>query len=371
MLPTTSSSETAERQIRRASVGRALDDPLDAHVGDAALVGDVSEREAGPMGFTDGGICRSARPATGACCGIMGHTCSDESATGSASVDDHPNAPDGFWVGGWALFALGAVLALASLLRRKRSPRPVLPLGRRAAGASGRAQAGLKSARREHTWTVASVLTIRGASLALGIGVLLACSGEDTSRQQAASTTVAVATTGSSSGSSSTSAGAPQEGADACVPPAPELVRAELDEVVSVFLSCGTPDTPVQLVEVERVVPADGAPLRAALDQLLLGVTPAEDQAGFRSIFSSFTASGLRNVTIADGIATIDLTRGFHDTNNFGTSASSGVVAAQLIETVFQFDEIVGIELMIEGERWCGWEATCEGQGVPLFQRDQ
>lgn len=140
--------------------------------------------------------------------------------------------------------------------------------------------------------------------------------------------------------------------------------------IVGIFLSCGGPDTPVELVRVDRVVPADGAPLRAALNQLFLGVTPDEEEAGFRSAFRAFTASGLHGVTIQDGIATIDLTRGFELTNNFGTTALSGVVASQIQATVFQFPEIDGLGFRVEGERWCGWENTCDGQPVPLFTRD-
>jgi hypothetical protein len=153
-------------------------------------------------------------------------------------------------------------------------------------------------------------------------------------------------------------------------PPTPEIVRAETDLIVQVFLICGGYRTPPDLIPVQRVVPNDGAPLRAALTQLFLGLTPQEADAGLQSIFSAFTTGGLRGVTVEGGLATIDLTSGFESTNNFGTAASSGAVVAQLQATVFQFPEINGIELQVEGERWCGWESVCEDQPVPLFRRE-
>lgn len=42
---------------------------------------------------------------------------------------------------------------------------------------------------------------------------------------------------------------------------------------------------------------------------------------------------------------------------------------SQIAETVFQFDEVTGLELSIEGERWCGWENNCDEQPVPLVER--
>lgn len=72
---------------------------------------------------------------------------------------------------------------------------------------------------------------------------------------------------------------------------------------------------------------------------------------------------------IEDGIATLDLTAGFGSTSNFSTSAASAAVMAQIEATVFQFSEITGLEFKIEGERWCGWENTCDEAPVPLRPR--
>ncbi|MGH9021860.1 MAG: GerMN domain-containing protein [Acidimicrobiia bacterium] len=126
---------------------------------------------------------------------------------------------------------------------------------------------------------------------------------------------------------------------------------------------------PVDLHPIDRVVPNDGAPLRSAMTQLLLGVTPEEASAGLQSAFSAYTAGTLRGVTVRSGVATLDLTAGFESTNNFSTSNLSGVVLSQIEATVFQFPEITGIDFAIEGERWCLWENTCDDATFPLLSR--
>lgn len=153
-----------------------------------------------------------------------------------------------------------------------------------------------------------------------------------------------------------------------CTAPEPELQRPELDTTVKVFLFCNGGVMPVDLHPATRVVPNDGAPLRAAMTQLLLGVTPAEASAGMQSAFSAYTADTLRGVTVKSGVATVDLTRGFERTNNFSTTNLSGVVFSQIEATVLQFPDIQGIEFAIDGRRWCGWEAG-DDCPAPLFER--
>jgi hypothetical protein len=155
-----------------------------------------------------------------------------------------------------------------------------------------------------------------------------------------------------------------------CAAPAPEQGRPRLDTTVKVFLFCKSNGgvMPVELHSAGRVVPDDGAPLRAALTQLLLGVTPAEDEAGLTSAFSSFTAGGLRGVTVKTGIARLDLTDGFESTTNFSTSNLAGIVLSQIEATALQFPDIQGIEFAIEGQRWCGWEVGDCGPG-PVLER--
>ena len=132
--------------------------------------------------------------------------------------------------------------------------------------------------------------------------------------------------------------------------------------IVKVFLFCNGGSAPVDLRPVDRVVPNDGAPLRAALNQLLMGETPDEASAGMQSAFSQYTVGTLRGVTTKSGVATLDFTAGFESTNNFSTTNLAAVVFSQIEATVFQFPEITAIEFMIEGKRWCGWEAgdDCE-----------
>lgn len=154
-----------------------------------------------------------------------------------------------------------------------------------------------------------------------------------------------------------------------CGSPEPGLQRPEVDEVVTVFVFCGPGVVPVDLHAANRVVPADGAPLRAAVTQLLLGVTPAEAAEGLRSAFSSYTAGTLVGVNLEAGVATLNFTSGFVETNNFGTTNLTGIVLSQIDATVFQFPEVQGIEFEVEGERWCGWEATCEQTAFPLRTR--
>jgi spore germination protein GerM len=125
---------------------------------------------------------------------------------------------------------------------------------------------------------------------------------------------------------------------------------------------------PLELHSADRVGPDDGTPLRAALTQLLLGATPAEDEAGLASAFSSFTAGGLRGVTVKSGITRLDLTAGFESTTNFSATNLAGVVLSQIEATVFQFPDIQGIELAIDGRRWCGWEVGDCGPG-PVLER--
>lgn len=155
-----------------------------------------------------------------------------------------------------------------------------------------------------------------------------------------------------------------------CAPPTPERGRPSLDTTVKVFLYCKSNGgmMPVELHSAVRMVPADGEPIRAALTQLLLGVTPAEDEAGLGSAFDTSTVGGLRSVAVKSGIARLDLTAGFEATNNFSTANLAGVVFSQIEATVFQFPDIRGIEFTIEGQRWCGWEVGDCGPG-PVLKR--
>lgn len=159
--------------------------------------------------------------------------------------------------------------------------------------------------------------------------------------------------------------------ATSCRPPAPEIPHEPpRARAVTVFVFCGPTFATPDLRAVERIVPDDGVPLRAALIQLMLGVTPVESSAGLVSAFSSYTAGQLRTATVENGVATLDLSAGFEETNNFSTTTMAGAVMSQFKTTVFQFPDIGGIEFEIDGKRWCGWEAPpCNEVPVPLLSR--
>lgn len=185
---------------------------------------------------------------------------------------------------------------------------------------------------------------------------LVGCTNDDGSE----GASPAKSTTSTAAATSSTTTPTTENAEAGCVPPPePEPRSPELDAIVKVFLFCNGGMFPVDLHPVGRAVPNDGAPVRAALNQLLLGVTPAEASAGMQSAFSEYTAGTLRGVTTKSGVATLDFTAGFESTNNFSTTNLSAVVLSQLEATIFQFPEITAIEFEIEGKRWCGWEADC------------
>jgi spore germination protein GerM len=192
---------------------------------------------------------------------------------------------------------------------------------------------------------------------------LAGCTNDDTPER--ASPQLSTTTTGAATSSAPTATTTPS-----CVPPnGGGAGRPELDVAVKVFLYCNESAVPVVLHPVTRVVPNDGEPLRAAITQLLLGVTPDEASAGMQSAFGAYTAGTLRRATIKSGVATLDFTAGFERTNNFSTSHLSGLVLSQIEATVFQFPEITGIEYAIEGKRWCGWESGDCIAPVPLVRR--
>lgn len=192
---------------------------------------------------------------------------------------------------------------------------------------------------------------------------LAGCTDDDGTERVSASTSTSSTTPATSSPPTATTV----QTSGSCVAPAAERPRTpELDTTVKVFLFCNGGVMPVDLHPVDRVVPNDGAPLRAAIGQLLVGVTPAEANAGLQSAFSAYTAGALRGVTVRSGVATLDLTAGFESTNNFSTTNLSGVVLSQIEATVFQFPDITSLEFEIEGERWCGWEAGDCGPKPPI-----
>lgn len=155
-----------------------------------------------------------------------------------------------------------------------------------------------------------------------------------------------------------------------CVLDDAALTPGDGERVVRIALECGDGAFPFDLELVERVVPDADDPLEAAVAQLLSGATPEEIDAGYSSAFSSETDGHLRSIRIdANGIAIIDLTRDFVQTNNFSTSNLSRLVLSQIEATVFERPDVDGLDLQVEGERWCGWEITCDDVAFPLTLR--
>ena len=123
--------------------------------------------------------------------------------------------------------------------------------------------------------------------------------------------------------------------------------------VVTVYFTCnGETEVPAY-----RLAPASTGVLRAALERLLAGPTPAERSAGLSSWFSGDTAGILAGVSLSDGKAVVD----FRDLRpvipNASTSAGSQLLLRQLDATVFQFPTVRSVEYRINGScsTFFGW----------------
>jgi hypothetical protein len=120
-----------------------------------------------------------------------------------------------------------------------------------------------------------------------------------------------------------------------------------------------------------RVVPADADQLTAIVEQLFLGVTSEEAEAGLQSGFSPYTAGQFDDVRVGvDGVVVVDLGPGFVTATNFSTSFMSGQVLDQIAASMFAVADVTGVEFTFEGRRWCGWEAgPCQSMPQPLIAR--
>ncbi len=214
----------------------------------------------------------------------------------------------------------------------------------------------------------------------LGVLVVAGCSDSGSPAAISTTTTASVSTStvsavvGSESTATTVTAASPTTtsvSAECGTLERPFGPRIGLDMTVRVALFCGPGLMPLSdLRLVERIVPDDGAPLAAALSQLLLGVTHEEASAGLGSAFSAYTAGLDLSIEVHDGVAIIDLTDAFVSVNNFSTTNLAGVVGRQIEATVYQFPGISGIDFRLKGERWCGWESTCgDGESTPISER--
>lgn len=129
----------------------------------------------------------------------------------------------------------------------------------------------------------------------------------------------------------------------------PELTDGQME--VTAYAVCDAAGGAENAVHpVYRAVPKSPAVLRASLEALLAGLTPAERAGSLGSWFSEETEGMLRGVTITEGHAVVD----FDDLRpvipNASSSAGSARLLAQLDATVFQFRSVESVEYRINGD---------------------
>ena len=172
------------------------------------------------------------------------------------------------------------------------------------------------------SWAARSTLVT--VSLALAGAVLVACgSSQDsgTSVTTTTSTSTTTPSTTSTTGATTTT-----------LPPSPSTsVRVYLVDREHV-------------VSVHRDITNTKAVATAALRKLLEGPTADEQRRGFGTAVPSGTE--LRGVTVADGVATVDLSRRFE---SGGGSLSMLLRLAQVVFTATQFPSVQRIELRLDG----------------------
>jgi spore germination protein GerM len=140
---------------------------------------------------------------------------------------------------------------------------------------------------------------------------------------------------------------------DAVPAPDADTPAAETLELTVYFL-----DTDLDLVPVQRTVPATQAVGRAAMTELLRG-PGASDPGGSASTIPAGTQ--LRGIDVADGIATVDLSGQFA---SGGGSASMRGRVAQIVYTLTEFDTVQAVQFLVEGER----VEALGGEGILLAE---
>lgn len=135
---------------------------------------------------------------------------------------------------------------------------------------------------------------------------------------------------------------------------------------VTVYFLCSDL-LPADVRPVTRPVPE--RTLRAALAELLAGPNAAETRQGYDTTFDGPAQGLLRDVTIDDGLATVDFIDRLSDFA--GTTFQNAALVAMLNTTVFEFDEIDAVAYQIEGssENFC--EMVQAGpECMPITHRD-
>jgi hypothetical protein len=148
-----------------------------------------------------------------------------------------------------------------------------------------------------------------------------------------------------------------------------EPERVSLEEPPPLAEHCDTPAPPDGVATVQIVFSCGEAPagtwrpltagvadtMRFALEALIEGPTPAEEEMGLNSFFSSATAGMLNHVRVADGVAYIDFQDFSGIIPNASTSAGSRELIDQIAGTVFQFDSVREMELSFNGSCEAFW----------------
>ncbi len=147
--------------------------------------------------------------------------------------------------------------------------------------------------------------------------------------------------------------------------------RADIDEVL-VFFTCGLEATrpvgpAVRSTDADTV---DGR-LAAALEALLAGPTDEEQARGLESWFSERTGDSLNGVQVDEGgRAIVDFADFSGDIPNASSTAGRMQLLAELRATIFQFEDLMSVELWFDGSCnafWAWLQAAC----TPLTRSDE
>lgn len=134
----------------------------------------------------------------------------------------------------------------------------------------------------------------------------------------------------------------------ACASPKRENVQIQEKMKVKAFFSNNTLDPEIscqKVFPVEREVAKTTAVARAALQELLAGVTPAEKEAGF---FTSLNPEiKIQSLTIENGVARVDFSKQLEA--GVGGSCRVSAIRAQIISTLKQFPSVEEVIVSIDG----------------------
>jgi hypothetical protein len=148
----------------------------------------------------------------------------------------------------------------------------------------------------------------------------------------------------SPAGGPATTASATAVPATTAPTPAPTPSTPRSTTTVRVYFYLGGEPGSAGVVPVARDV-AGGDPIEAAFNALLAG--PSTDEAGLRTISSAIpVGSRLLGLTVADGIAAVDLSSEFE---SGGGSASMFIRLGQVVFTLTQFPTVRSVVFELEG----------------------